>query len=44
MIDAREPEILVRPGTKRLGKLLTRVGRIDVSARDLFEQILQLLV
>ena len=44
MIDAREPQILERPGTERFDEPLARVGRIDVAAGDFLEEILQLLV
>ena len=44
MIDAREPQILVRAGAQLVHQPGVRRGRIDLAARHLFEQILQLFV
>jgi hypothetical protein len=44
MIDARETKIFVRPGGEPLHQLVPRRRRLDVAARHLLEQILELLV
>ena len=44
MIDARKPQILVRPRAQRLEETLEGEAGIELAARDLFEKILQLFV
>ena len=44
MIDAREPQILVRPGAQRGQQPGVRGGRVNLAAGDLLEQIQELFV
>jgi hypothetical protein len=44
MIDTRESKIFVGPGGERLHQLVPRRRRVDVAARHLLEQILELFV
>jgi len=44
MIDTRESKIFVRTGRERLHQLVPRRRRVDVAARHLLEQILELFV
>jgi hypothetical protein len=44
MIDASESKILVGAGGKRLDQLVERRLRVDVAARHLVEEILELFV
>jgi hypothetical protein len=44
MIDTRESKIFVRPGGEGLDQLVPRRRRVDVAARHLLEQILELFV
>ena len=44
MIDASESEIFERPRSQRFDETLTRRHDVDVAARDLLEQILELFV
>jgi hypothetical protein len=44
VIDAREPQILERPGSERLGEAFDRDRGIERAVRDLFDQILELFV
>ena len=44
MIDASKSQIFERPGAERVDQALARNSRLDLAARDLIEQILQLFV
>jgi len=44
MIDTRESQILERTGAKRVKQTLAGGRRVELSARYLIEQILQLFV
>ena len=44
MIDASESQIFERSFTKRVDETHARVGRIEIAARDAFEEILKLFV
>ena len=44
MIDTRESQILERTGAKRVEQPLAGGRRVEVAARHLIEQILQLFV
>ena len=44
MVDAREPQILVRSGTELVQQARVRRGRIHLAACHLFEQIQELFV
>ena len=44
MIDAREPQILEWPFAKGVEQPFARGGRVDLAARYLIEQILELFV
>ena len=44
MVDARESQILERPGPKGIGQPVAGGRRIDLATRHLLEQILKLFV
>ena len=44
VIDAREPQVLVRPSAKRVDQLVARRRDVDFAAGDAFEQIVELFV
>ncbi len=44
MVDAREPQIFVRPGTERLDQLVEGRRCWDLAPRHLIEKILKLFV